>query len=115
VTQLERVRAALRQHPGRGICAVDFLRYPTIDGGPPITRLAARIGELVEAGVSIENAGTREKCKVYRLAGGLVEAASGPVPGRERVVEPVPPPAAPEGQLFDLKPRSTIYDTEDAA
>jgi hypothetical protein len=92
VTQTARVLAALRQHPDRGITRVDFLRFPTIDGGPPIINIPARILELRDAGHPITDAGTRDKCRVYRLE-----------------------QQAPEGQLFDLKPRSTIYDTEDAA
>lgn len=86
MTQAERVLAALRAHPDRGICAVDFLRFPTVDGGPPITRLAARIGELRDAGEPILNHGIRDKCRVYRLA----------------------PPLA-DGQLFATAPRNAIY------
>ena len=118
MTQLDRVLAALRQHPDRGITRVDFLRYPTIDGGPPIINIPARILELRDAGHPIDDAGTRDKCRVYKLVGGLVEAASDPVPGRDqRVVEPVPPPAAPDGQLFAAPTRranSAIYGDEAA-
>ena len=118
MTQCDRVLAALYRHPDRGISQVDFLRYPTIDGGPPITRLAARVNELRDQGHLIVDAGIREKCKVYCLARELVEAASDPVPGRDkRVVEPVPPPAAPDGQLFAAPTRrlnSAIYGDEAA-
>ena len=49
MTQTERVLAAL-EHAGQGgLTQVDFLRFPTFDGGPPITRLAARIEELRDA------------------------------------------------------------------
>lgn len=66
MTQTERVLAALRIHLG-GITQVDFLRVPTIDGGSPITRLAARILELRDDGHPILDAGTRDGCKLYRL------------------------------------------------
>ena len=86
MNQGPRVLAALRAHPDRGITRVDFLRFPTIDGGPPIINIPARILELREDGHPIEDAGTRDKCKVYRLR----------------------PPAA-DGKLFELKPRNAIY------
>lgn len=86
MTQTARVLAALRAHPERGITAVDFLRIPTIDGGPPITRVAARILELREAGELIVDAGVRDKCRIYRLE-----------------------QATLEGRLFALRPRNAIY------
>ncbi len=52
VTQRERVLAALR---------------PTPDGGPPITRLAARVQELRDAGHSIVSDERRDRCVTYRL------------------------------------------------
>lgn len=82
MNQAPRVLAALRAHPDRGVTSVDFLRIPTIDGGPPITRLAARIKELKDDGHSIVDAGTKDGCKVYRLeqplADGQLFAAAAP-------------------------------------
>lgn len=67
MTQTDRVLAALHAHPNRGINSVDFIRFPTIDGGPPITRLAARIEELRNQGFNIESGERRERCTVYRI------------------------------------------------
>lgn len=129
MTQAERVRLALHTHRDRGITQVDFLRYPTIDGGPPITRLAARIDELRDAGLPVMEAGTRDKCRVYMLAE-TVLAASDLVPGRDRVVEPASPAASrdqggeawagksePDGCLFPPEeaapsPRNAIYQED---
>lgn len=66
--QADRVLAALRLQGDRGITQVDFLAPDVIDSGPPITRVPARILELAEAGHDIEKAGTRDKCRVYKLA-----------------------------------------------
>jgi hypothetical protein len=68
MTQTERVLRALTSAGKRGITQVDFLRFPAIDGRGPITRLAARIQDLEDAGHIIERAGTRDKCVIYRLA-----------------------------------------------
>lgn len=73
MTQTDRVLAALYLHADRGITQVDFLRFPTIDGGPPITRVAARIEELRDQGFLIVSGERRERCVVYRL--GKVPAA----------------------------------------
>jgi hypothetical protein len=67
VTQTERVLAALTRAGAHGITAVDFLRFPTVDGGPPITRVAARIEELRDQGHPISSGERRNKCVVYRL------------------------------------------------
>ena len=67
MTQPERVLRLLKQAGDHGLTQVD-LNLPTVDGGPPITRLAARIHDLKNAGVPIEKAGTRQKCDIYRLA-----------------------------------------------
>jgi hypothetical protein len=45
MTQAKRIEAQLRRAGARGICAPDFIP-PTIDGGGPILRLAARVHEL---------------------------------------------------------------------
>lgn len=80
MSQRDRVLAALRNSGLRGITQVDFLRFPTIDGGAPITRVAARVQELRGAGHKISSSDTRDKCAVYRLveAGLVVSDASAP-------------------------------------
>lgn len=67
MTQTDRVLAALSRAGARGITAVDFIRFPTIDGGPPILRVAARIKELRDQGFEIETDGERDSCAVYKL------------------------------------------------
>lgn len=72
-TQL-RVLAALRSHGS--LTPRDF-RYPTIDGGDEMDRLAARINELRDAGhnivTTIEVTARRKRYARYQLHG---EAAS---------------------------------------
>ena len=65
-TQTQRVFGALRSRGDRGVSAVDFMP-PTIDGGPPIMRLAARIYELREEGHEIVNSDKRGPVDVYVL------------------------------------------------
>lgn len=64
--QRRRVLAALQQLGTDGVTQADFLP-PTIDGGPTITRLGARVHELRAAGHAIEPAGRRDRCRVYVL------------------------------------------------
>lgn len=66
-TQCERVLRALELSGRRGVCQVDFLAPNVIDGGEPITRLAARVSDLKRDGHSIHYAGSRNKTRVYRL------------------------------------------------
>jgi hypothetical protein len=68
MTQTDRVIAALRAHPD-GICSVDFLLPNVIDGGKPITRLAARILDARELGHIIVKDGERHGTAVYKLVG----------------------------------------------
>jgi hypothetical protein len=67
MSQQDRVLAALSRAGARGITQVDFLLPDVIDGGPPITRLPARIKELRDAGLPVRNGGIRDKCRVFRL------------------------------------------------
>jgi hypothetical protein len=67
VNQRERVLKALQDAGLRGITQVDFLRFPTVDGGPPITRVAARVQELRDEGYEILSGTTRDRCAVYIL------------------------------------------------
>lgn len=66
-TQAERVLRALRRAGERGLTAVDFGLPHVVDGGEPVTRLAARVLELREQGHTIVKAGRRNKCAVYKL------------------------------------------------
>jgi len=68
VSQRDRILRALRNAGDRGVTQVDFLGFPAVDGGAPITRVAARIEELRKEGHPIVNVGTRDKCAIYRLA-----------------------------------------------
>lgn len=78
MTQTERILVALKQAGSYGLTQVDFIRLPTVDGGPPITRLAARVEELRDRGFTITSGERRDKCVVYRLKpqDSLFEAAA---------------------------------------
>lgn len=65
LTQAERVLAAARSF--RGTCQADWLADVTPDGGPRITRVAARLHELDGRGHGFECLGWRNKTKVFRL------------------------------------------------
>lgn len=67
MTQTARVIKAARSF--RGVSQVDFLGPDTVDGGPPITRLAARLWDAEQQGYSFECIGWRDKCKCWRLIG----------------------------------------------
>lgn len=86
-TQLVRVLRALRAVGSRGLTATDFIRQPTFDGGAPITRLAARIDELRDAGHHIEGRGRRDACTVYVL----VDVAAGPAAAHTPHADGAPP------------------------
>lgn len=66
MTQRDRVLRALQLVGERGVTQADWLRQPTPDGGPPITRLAARVEELRETHEIVVN-GRRDSCAVYVL------------------------------------------------
>ena len=102
MTQTERVLEALARAGARGITQVDFLRYPTADGGPPITRVAARVEELRDQGYCIVSGERRDKCVVYRLQ-------------PEKQLEPPMDEHLEPNALFDLEPRNAIFDEEQAA
>lgn len=120
ISQRDRVLAALRHAGPTGLTQIDFFAPQVCDHGPPITRLAARIGELRDEGHTITSSGTRNGCAVYRLvSGGAPEA---PVEGAHA---PLAPAAPSESTLFTTQPtfdelcppaRTAIYDDwEDAA
>lgn len=64
-SQTDRIAAALKAHPN-GITQADWTGPHTIDNGPPILRLAARILDLKAKGFPIVDAGERQGCKVYK-------------------------------------------------
>ena len=106
LTQTQRVIAAAKSY--RGVTQVDFLGTHTIDGGPPITRVAARIQDARDEGHEFENLGTRQSCKVYRWVSGPDEVErerAGTTATVEDVRRTLPgPPAEPQPSptLFDL-------------
>lgn len=80
-TQLSRVIAASRSY--RGTSQSDWLSDQTPDGGPRITRIAARIQDAEERGYAFEILGPRHKTRVYRLISEPdVERAIGDPPDR---------------------------------
>jgi hypothetical protein len=105
MTQTERVVRALRLAGERGITQIDFLLPNVIDGGKPITRVAARVKDAREQGEAILVDGERDSCVIYKTA------AQAPAPQ---------PPAddATGGALFDMPaPRHNPANalTEEAA
>jgi hypothetical protein len=89
MTQTKRVRAALERAGKQGVSPTDFLRYPTVDGGPPILRLAARILDLRNDGLSIESSTDPNGVARYVLV-------SEPGPNGE----PIPPVAQSEQSVL---------------
>lgn len=68
VTQKDRIERALRRTGQRGITQADFIGAVIVDGGAPITRVAARIDELKQSGLKITAFGHRDGgCVIYRL------------------------------------------------
>jgi hypothetical protein len=99
-TQKARVLDALRRVGSHGLTAIDFSPPHVIDGGAPITRVAARIEELRAGGHKISSRGRRSKCVVYVLEDALRES-----------LPPVPEPAQPP--MFQTRPTLAIFDYED--
>lgn len=87
--QAARVLVSLRAAGPNGITQGDWLDV-TPDNGPRITRVGARVFELIEAGHEIIKVGRRDDYTVYVL----VEQASG------HISAPVPVPVEP-APLFD--------------
>jgi hypothetical protein len=72
MTQKERVLKSLRASGEHGITQADWSGAfgPTPDGGPPITRLAARVLDLKQDGYQINRKASddlRNLCRVYYL------------------------------------------------
>jgi len=70
VTAKQRILSRLQA--GYDVSPVDY-QAPTIDGGKPILRVAARILDLRREGHAIEVVGTRNHCAVYRLASATLD------------------------------------------
>ena len=69
MTQKERVLRSLKAAGSRGITQADWTGAygPTPDGGPPITRVAARVLDLSRDGHVIAKGAIRDLCRVYRI------------------------------------------------
>src|SRR5580698_8422578 len=65
MSQLQRVLKAARGFDG--VCQADFSGAETVDGGPIITRVAARLYDLEQQGHRFEHIGVRHRTKVFRL------------------------------------------------
>lgn len=78
MTGTERVLEAMRQRGSTGITTLDF-DGPTIDGGAPIRRLAARIEELRKRGHIIDSTQRRHKLAVYVLKNSPASVSTGSV------------------------------------
>lgn len=114
--QQRRVLHAARKAGPRGVCQVDFLAPSVIDGGKPITRLPARIGELQKDGFTFRAGGWRQKTKVFVLDSVPVswdweKDSAAPVDlggslwGQAGAAEP----------LFKDKPANAIFGLDEAA
>lgn len=82
MTDKDRILARLRD--GNTVSPVDY-QAPTVDGGKPILRVAARINDLRNEGHRIDTIGKKHGCAVYALvrsAPRLVEQAERPGPPR---------------------------------
>ena len=69
MTQKDRVLRSLKATGPRGITQADWTGAygPTPDGGPPITRVAARVLDLSQDGHVIHKGPIRDLCRVYSL------------------------------------------------
>lgn len=121
-TQVDRVVRAARSY--RGVTAVDFMAPDVIDGGPPITRLAARLWDAEQQGYSFECIGRRSKCKIWRLISepGIHDGRGGDSAPGSSSSSPASDRSAPAavvntGALFEVEPERPLspYEYEDAA
>lgn len=113
MTQRERILAALRAAGRRGITQVDFLRFPTVDGGPPVTRVAARVQELRDEGLDIVSSGTRDRCAVYVLK--ELGVSTGPVRSGGPVGDAGPVESSTLFDPAEVHVPANPYETEEAA
>lgn len=98
--QKTRVLKLARKRGRHGITQIDFDLPDVADGGKPIKRVAARIGELQDDGIRFTDGGRRGRCKVYILD----EASLSPS---------VPAASEPAPLLPAQAPRCAIFDCDD--
>ena len=106
LTQTERVLRALQSGP---VFAADFSPPHVIDGGKPIFRVAARVGDLRKAGHDIKTRIARNGCAIYQLVHSAdtqartTDTRPGPRGGATDPVDTAAAatPPAGGGQLFD--------------
>lgn len=108
MTQTERVLRALQAAGDRGVTQVDFSLPDVVDGGPPITRVAARIKDLREHGHMIVGAGIRQSCRVYQLVAQAELAAAADAAYEAAAEGLFTAAAAPSGAA----PKCAIYDDD---
>lgn len=101
MTQKERVLKSLRVAGSRGITQADWTGAygPTPDGGPPITRLAARVLDLSRDGHVIAKGAIRDLCRIYKL----------------EPSQPLNAPIIPISLLHDTRHVPSPYEYEAAA
>ena len=74
MTQKERILRMLNQRGGLGVTPVDFQGPDVIDGGKPILRLAARVGDLRDDGYVIRTFKKGQVAKYVLVPQGFVMA-----------------------------------------
>lgn len=100
MTQKDRVLKSLRVAGSRGITQADWTGASgTPDGGPPITRVAARVLDLSQAGHVIRKGAIRDGCRVYSL----------------EPSDPINSPVLPVTLLHDERHIPSPYEYEAAA
>lgn len=117
-TQMDRVLLASRSY--RGVCQADLLGPDVVDGGKPITRLAARIEDLeTKRNCLFEDIGWRSGTKIYRLVEGPdVERAGGGAAVSQThaaALEAATRSLSVEPRLFELAPLSAYDPMSEAA
>lgn len=106
MTQTERVLKAARSY--NGTCQADWISPTTPDGGPPITRVAARIQDLEERDYTFEILHDRHGTRVYRLVSGPT------VEGDSRgAIPPGPASAVSLSRLFEVGPSQFGFGDEE--
>jgi hypothetical protein len=107
-TQLERVLRAAKSY--RGVCQADFLG-DTVDGGPNITRVAARLQEAEDRGHEFELLGRRDKCRIYRWISGPEGSGDEGRAADLNGTGPAPAEASQAGVTVPLSAEPTLFDT----
>ncbi len=111
MTQSQRIARALKMRGPRGITPLDFIG-DTFDGGTQIMRVAARVQELRDRGLTIENVGGQHAIYVLRdPEGGENAPESTPTAPGHTPVSPLG--TAPQGAILPAS-SGTGSDTPDA-